>query len=132
MSATDTNLSKEETIKKYKKLKQQYQFAQAEIDDLTTEFEEQREDLLDSLRETYKEIQLYKQIAYNVLSVPAMEEILYKSKCKYYCALPKVSLVFLCMFYIFSLCQNHHIFFLLSFFCEQGTKKHKIGNCHLF
>eukprot|EP00484_Ammonia_sp_Unknown_P028048 CAMPEP_0197046746 /NCGR_PEP_ID=MMETSP1384-20130603/22398_1 /TAXON_ID=29189 /ORGANISM="Ammonia sp." /LENGTH=833 /DNA_ID=CAMNT_0042478581 /DNA_START=53 /DNA_END=2554 /DNA_ORIENTATION=+ len=57
-----------------------YKEAQNEIEDLGTEFENQRADLLQDIRTTYREMCLYRTIVHKLMSENTIDEVMYQSQ----------------------------------------------------
>eukprot|EP00743_Colponemidia_sp_Colp-15_P004966 GILK01005352.1.p1 GENE.GILK01005352.1~~GILK01005352.1.p1 ORF type:complete len:757 (+),score=167.02 GILK01005352.1:248-2272(+) len=66
----------EEKTKFLQKLRHRYKAAKSEIRDLQQEFEEERETLLDSIRDTSKQLRLYQQIVSKIINRKDVEKII--------------------------------------------------------
>ena len=62
------------------KWKLKYMDAQNEIEDLMEEFENQRSDLLQDIRTTYREMTLYRTIVYKMMDSSIIDQIIYQSQ----------------------------------------------------
>ena len=63
-----------------RKWKTRYREAQNEIEDLMSEFERQRTDLLQDIRMQHREMALYRTIVYKLMASSTVDEILYQSQ----------------------------------------------------